>query len=224
MPVGGQALLPDQVLVGADQPHLCVEAPLQHGLEQIGGGGLSVGPGDRQQGQFPRAGWPNQLAEAMARAARVSSVTNQGPSPSGGAGRAPPPLPVPGPAGCTGVHRSCTPEAPQRGSRGSCLGCRSRFLNIPRPGHAARPAPRRPTAHSASCPHPVSHVVGPFLQARAAGRAVGKAYLNGGTPVDRGACGGGLFIGHHVRAVLGGSGGPHVETRISQLLPGLARR
>ena len=51
--VGGQALLPDQVLVGADQPHLCVEAPLQHGLEQIGGGGLSVGPGDRQQGQFP---------------------------------------------------------------------------------------------------------------------------------------------------------------------------
>ncbi|MPM50027.1 hypothetical protein SDC9_96761 [bioreactor metagenome] len=42
----GQALSADHVLVGADQAHLRPRLLLQNGLEEISGGGLSVGAGD----------------------------------------------------------------------------------------------------------------------------------------------------------------------------------
>ena len=52
--VGGQDLLADHVLVGADKAHLGPQHPLQHGLEEVSGGGLAVGAGDGQHRQFLR--------------------------------------------------------------------------------------------------------------------------------------------------------------------------
>ncbi len=47
--VGGQLPLTDKVAVGADESHLGAQHPFQHLLKKAGGGGLSVGAGNRQQ-------------------------------------------------------------------------------------------------------------------------------------------------------------------------------
>ena len=53
-PLGGDHLVADHVLVGADQAHLGSRLLLQNGLEQIGGGGLAVGAGDGHHGHIVR--------------------------------------------------------------------------------------------------------------------------------------------------------------------------
>ena len=53
--LGGNRLGPHQIPVGADEAHLGPADPFQHLLEQVCGGGLSVGPGDPHQGH-PVAG------------------------------------------------------------------------------------------------------------------------------------------------------------------------
>ena len=46
--VGRQSLLADHILVGTDEADFRPQHPLQHGFQQIGGGGLAVGTGDSQ--------------------------------------------------------------------------------------------------------------------------------------------------------------------------------
>ena len=49
-PLGGEGLLANEVLVGADETHLGLADRLQHPFQQICGGGLSIGAGDPHQG------------------------------------------------------------------------------------------------------------------------------------------------------------------------------
>ena len=58
-PLGGEGLLANEVLVGADETHLGLADRLQHPFQQICGGGLSIGAGDSHQGHpLPRAAKP----------------------------------------------------------------------------------------------------------------------------------------------------------------------
>ena len=50
----GDHLVADHVLVGADEAHLGPQLLLQHGFQQVGGGGLAVGAGDGHHGHVVR--------------------------------------------------------------------------------------------------------------------------------------------------------------------------
>ena len=51
-PVGGENFSANHVLIGPNESHPGPQSSLQHGLEQIGGGGLAVGSRHRQEGHL----------------------------------------------------------------------------------------------------------------------------------------------------------------------------
>ena len=51
--LGVEDLIPDHILIGADEPHLGPGGVFQDILQEIGGGGLAVGAGDAHHGHLP---------------------------------------------------------------------------------------------------------------------------------------------------------------------------